>query len=82
MKRALVVALVFEVQAYAYEEIANRLVRAKRVVTKILSIAEESTNRVGCGSSPTVLNANQIDHLTLLSRGFGAGRGSGTFPSS
>jgi hypothetical protein len=36
----------------------------------------------GCGSSPTVLNANQIDHLTLLSRGFGAGRGSGTFPSS
>lgn len=36
----------------------------------------------GCGSSPAGSNLKEIDHLILLSRGFGAGSGSGIFPSS
>jgi hypothetical protein len=36
----------------------------------------------GCGSSPARFALNEIDHLTLLSLGFGAGSGSGIWPSS
>jgi hypothetical protein len=36
----------------------------------------------GCGSSPSERNPNEIDHLILFKRGFGAGSGSGIWPPS
>ncbi len=39
-------------------------------------------NSLGCGSSPAQFDSNKIDHFTLVSRGFGAGSGSGISPSS
>lgn len=39
-------------------------------------------NCEGCGSSPARLNISEIDHLTLLSFGLGAGSGSGIWPPS
>ena len=37
---------------------------------------------VGCGSSPAESNHSDVAHLTLLSRGFGGGSGSGIVASS
>lgn len=37
---------------------------------------------IGCGSLPARFKPSKIDHFTLVSRGFGAGSGSGILPSS